>query len=92
MPYKLSWAVLTIILWFTSLVPPGAEAGRPVPINLFNIGNSIGEGEAADSTIGLKQHDVVWSTGYNLNDIPSPSRRLSCAGLRGRNDIPRRFK
>ena len=46
-----------------------SEAGRAIPINLFNIGNSIGEGEAADGTIGVKQHDAVWSTGYNLNDI-----------------------
>ena len=46
-----------------------AESGNPVPLNLFNIGDSIGEGEAADGTIGEVQHDTVWSTGYKPNDI-----------------------
>ena len=46
-----------------------AESGKLVPLNLFNIGDSIGEGEAADGTIGEVQHDTVWSTGYNPNDI-----------------------
>jgi lysophospholipase L1-like esterase len=69
LPYKLLLAVLSINLWFTYLAPTESEAGRAIPINLFNIGNSIGEGEAADGIIGLKQHDVVWSTGYNLKDI-----------------------
>lgn len=46
-----------------------AEAGKPVPLNLFNIGDSIGEGEAADGTIEEIQHKTVWSTGYNPNDI-----------------------
>ena len=46
-----------------------AEAGNLVPLNLFNIGDSIGEGEAADGTIGQMHHDTVWSTGYNPNDI-----------------------
>lgn len=41
----------------------------PVPLNLFNIGNSIGEGEAADSTISSLNHGTVWSTGYNSGDI-----------------------
>jgi cysteine-rich repeat protein len=39
-----------------------------VPLNQFNIGDSIGEGEAADGTIGLINHQTVWSTGYNAND------------------------
>ena len=69
LPYKLLLAVMSINIWFTCLAPPESEAGRAIPINLFNIGNSIGEGEAADGIIGVKQHDVVWSTGYNLNDI-----------------------
>jgi lysophospholipase L1-like esterase len=46
-----------------------ADASKPAPFNLFNIGDSIGEGEAADGTIGATNHDAVWSTGYNLNDI-----------------------
>lgn len=39
-----------------------------VPLNQFNIGDSIGEGEAADGTIGEAHHETVWSTGYNGND------------------------
>lgn len=51
-----------------------ADFGRedcelPVPINLFNIGDSIGEAEAADGSIGDPNHDTVWSTGYNPGDI-----------------------
>jgi lysophospholipase L1-like esterase len=37
--------------------------------NQFNIGDSIGEGEAADGTIGEPHHETVWSTGYNGGDI-----------------------
>jgi lysophospholipase L1-like esterase len=39
-----------------------------VPGNLFNIGDSIGEGEAADGTIGDKSHEKVWSTGFDGTD------------------------
>jgi lysophospholipase L1-like esterase len=50
--------------------PPVTE---PVPSNQFNIGDSIGEGEAAYGEpykdIGAAHHDIVWSTGYNTNDI-----------------------
>lgn len=46
--------------------PPVTEL---VPSNQFNIGDSIGEGEAADNVIGSSNHDTVWSTGYNSNDI-----------------------
>ncbi|MCG6938163.1 MAG: hypothetical protein LJE83_08345 [Gammaproteobacteria bacterium] len=38
------------------------------PENQFNIGDSIGEGEAADGTIGEAHHETVWSTGYNGSD------------------------
>ena len=41
----------------------------PPPSNLFNIGNSIGEGEAADNVIGNLNHGTVWSTGYEFADI-----------------------
>ncbi len=41
----------------------------PTPVNQFNIGDSIGEGEAADNTIMEAHHDAVWSTGYNRYDI-----------------------
>lgn len=67
--YKLLLAVLSISVCIACPAPTEAEAGRAVPINMFNIGNSIGEGEAADGIIGVRQHDAVWSTGYNLNDI-----------------------
>jgi cysteine-rich repeat protein len=40
----------------------------PSPLNLFNIGNSIGEGEAADGVLGSINHDVVWSSGYGYNE------------------------
>ncbi len=39
------------------------------PVNQFNIGDSIGEGEAADGFIRSFHHDAVWSTGYNTSDI-----------------------
>lgn len=39
-----------------------------IPVNQFNIGDSIGEGEAADGTIGEAHHETVWSTGYNGSD------------------------
>jgi cysteine-rich repeat protein len=41
----------------------------PVPLNQFNIGDSIGEGEAADGTIGEPHHETVWSTGWNGGDV-----------------------
>ncbi len=59
-------AVATIWLTFSAVIP--ANAGKPAPANLFNIGDSIGEGNAADGTIGKLQHDAVWSTGYNAYD------------------------
>lgn len=40
-----------------------------VPLNQFNIGDSIGEAEAADGTIGSINHETVWSTGYDVNDV-----------------------
>lgn len=39
------------------------------PSNQYHIGDSIGEGEAADNTIGEPHHDKVWSTGYGATDI-----------------------
>jgi hypothetical protein len=39
-----------------------------LPDNQFNIGDSIGEGEAADGTIGEPHHETVWSSGYNGGD------------------------
>jgi lysophospholipase L1-like esterase len=36
--------------------------------NQFNIGDSIGEAEAADGTIGEPHRETVWSTGYDGGD------------------------
>ncbi len=38
------------------------------PVNQFHIGDSIGEGEAANGTIGQLHHETVWSTGYDGSD------------------------
>ena len=38
------------------------------PSNLFNIGNSIGEGSAAYNDIGAIHHETVWSSGFDSND------------------------
>ena len=64
----------TVFMLFFSLcvlgfIPNAVESGNLVPFNQFNIGDSIGEGEAADGTIGEMHHDMVWSTGYNPTDI-----------------------
>ena len=57
------------------LVAFAADFGRigcPIqpltPSNLFNIGNSIGEGIAADGDIGSVNHETVWSTGFDGDD------------------------
>jgi lysophospholipase L1-like esterase len=60
--------ILLVTTWFFALAANKAETGMRVPENLFNIGNSIGEGEAADDVIGVTNHDVVWSTGYSPDD------------------------
>jgi len=52
------------VLW--RMLLEGLRFGTPG--NQFNIGDSIGEGEAADDTIGEAHHETVWSTGYNLVD------------------------
>jgi cysteine-rich repeat protein len=39
------------------------------PDNQFNIGDSIGEAEAANGTIGSINHQHVWSTGYDGGDV-----------------------
>jgi lysophospholipase L1-like esterase len=39
------------------------------PSSQFNIGDSIGEGEASNGTIGQPHHETVWSTGYNATDV-----------------------
>ncbi|MGR8952859.1 MAG: SGNH/GDSL hydrolase family protein [Gammaproteobacteria bacterium] len=47
------------------------ETSTLVPANQFNAGDSIGEGEAADGTIGEAHHETVWSTGYASGDSVS---------------------
>jgi lysophospholipase L1-like esterase len=64
---------IVVMLFFTlfvlGLIPNTAKSGNLVPVNQFNIGDSIGEGEAADGTIGQMHHNLVWSTGYKPSDI-----------------------
>lgn len=62
--------IIIAISFLAGLSPlTNGNAGRPVPSNLFNIGDSIGEGEAADGSIGVKRHGSVWSTGHDSGDI-----------------------
>jgi len=42
--------------------------GQTVPLNQFNIGDSIGEAQAANGSIGSLNHQSVWSTGYDVTD------------------------
>jgi lysophospholipase L1-like esterase len=51
-----------------------------VPGSQFNIGDSIGEGEAAQGDIGNPHHETVWSTGYDSNDsVDSLNERFEAA-------------
>ena len=61
--------MLFFSLFVLGFIPNTVESGSLVPVNQFNIGDSIGEGEAADGTIGQMHHNLVWSTGYNPSDI-----------------------
>jgi lysophospholipase L1-like esterase len=48
-----------------------------VPLNQFNVGDSIGEGEAANGTIGAANHQLVWSTGWDgVDPVLSLNERL----------------
>jgi lysophospholipase L1-like esterase len=38
------------------------------PVNQFNIGDSIGIGEAANDSIGAENRENVWTTGYEPSD------------------------
>ena len=49
---------------FCQIIPTAAS----VPANQFNVGDSIGEGEAANGTIGSANHQLVWSSGYDGGD------------------------
>jgi len=61
--------MLLFITCFLGSMANTVESVNLVPLNHFNIGDSIGEGEAADGTIGQMHHDTVWSTGFNSTDI-----------------------
>ena len=41
-----------------------------IPFNLFAVGDSISEGEAAEGDIGAAHHESVWSSGYDANFGP----------------------
>lgn len=57
------------VLVITRLVLGGLVFTVPAPpANQFNIGDSIGEGEAAYGSIGEANHKNVWSTGYAGGD------------------------
>jgi lysophospholipase L1-like esterase len=58
------------VVVITRLILGGLVFTVPTPpANQFNIGDSIGEGEAANGTIGQAHHETVWSTGYDGGDI-----------------------
>ena len=61
--------MLLFITCFLGSMANTVESVNLAPLNHFNIGDSIGEGEAADGTIGQMHHDTVWSTGFNSTDI-----------------------
>ena len=52
------------------------------PGNQFNIGDSIGEGEAADNTIGEAHHETVWSTAMTGRAESTASTNASRITLR----------
>ena len=57
------------------------QVASSVPLNQFNIGDSIGEGEAADGTIGEPHHETVWSTGFSSSDpVNSLNERFETIG------------
>ena len=49
------------------------------PVNQFTIGDSIGEGEAADNAIGEMHHEAVWSTGYTAAIVNSLNERFEAS-------------
>ncbi len=53
------------LIFFTTI----SFAAQIAPLNLFNIGDSIGEAEAVDNVIGSRNHKKVWSTGFDTSDI-----------------------
>ena len=59
----------------------------PIPFNLFNIGDSVGVGEAADGTVGSSNRALVWSTGYATNDsVQAINERFESADPLGYNE------
>jgi len=68
LPKKLLIAVFLLAVCFSGTITDAKGARKPVPFNQFSIGDSIGEGQAAEGTIGEAYHFLVWSTGYDQND------------------------
>ena len=60
------------------------SSANATPVNQFNIGDSIGEGEAADGTISSINHETVWSTGYDASDtVSSLNERFEASDASG---------
>ena len=53
------------------------------PLNLFNYGNSIGVGEAAENDIDTEHPEAVWSTGYDPGSVNSLNKRFKIADPAG---------
>lgn len=69
--------------WLDDLTRPVPQ-NHPVPQNQFNVGDSIGEGEAADDTIGAVNHQTVWSTGFEAADnVDSVNERFEATNSTG---------
>lgn len=68
----LTWASATngegVLDFMPAIIAALQGPGPDVPLNQFNIGDSIGEGEAANGIIGDPNHETVWSTGYDADD------------------------
>lgn len=59
---------VALLTAYTFSTPWSLQAAQQVPANLFNIGDSIGEAEAANGILRSYHHDKVWSTGYGADD------------------------
>ncbi len=68
-----------VLIWSsTCFFPITTYAAELVPANLFNIGDSIGEAEAANGVIRTWHHDKVWSTGYDkVDEVNSFNERFA---------------
>ena len=60
---------VSILICVVAASPQSVYPAGRAPLNLFNIGDSIGVGEAANNTIGAENRGSVWSTGYDGADV-----------------------